>query len=287
MPAGRFAIAMVNALFVLGFFLSREQPKELLRRIGPELLKEFFNGCVYAQTVLAPCALILFPVLVAVIVSYVFAGELEIGHMRMTLVRPPSRVKILLAKWCAVALYTGLMLLALLCVSYLFALVLMKPSGDLIVIGDAFGIHKKFILHPAGMEAWGRVALSYALACRPALHELHAFLFASFRELALSAILGSDRTLQLRGRELPFPRDPPLTATCYNPLEVRPHRTLPLARYARRRVDRSLLAGLPRAGAALFEAETSSARKTRASRRQAKRDARAALPGSVGPHSTP
>jgi ABC-2 type transport system permease protein len=204
---GVFAIAMVNALFVLGFFLSREQPKELLRRIGPELLKEFFNGCVYAQTVLAPCALILFPVLVAVIVSYVFAGELEIGHMRMTLVRPPSRVKILLAKWCAVALYTGLMLLALLCVSYLFALVLMKPSGDLIVIGDAFGIHKKFILHPAGMEAWGRVALSYALAW-PALLSMScmAFLFATLsRNFALSAILGS--TVYLSSYvvgELPF-----------------------------------------------------------------------------------
>jgi ABC-2 type transport system permease protein len=204
---GVFAIAMVNALFVLGFFLSKDQPKELLRRIGPELLKEFFNGCVYVQTVLSPCALILFPVLVAVIVSYVFAGELEIGHMRMTLVRPPSRVKILLAKWCAVAAYTGLMLVALLAISYAFALFLMKPGGDLIIIGDAFAIHHKFIVHPAGFEAWSRIGLSYLLAW-PALLSMScmAFMFSALsRNFALSAILSS--TVYLSSYvvgELPF-----------------------------------------------------------------------------------
>ncbi len=188
-----FAILMINALFVLGFVMTKRHPKDLTKLLGPELFKELFNACVYIQTILAPCTALLFPVLIAVIVSYVFAGEYEIGHMRLTMVRPLGRLKILFAKWCAVAFYSAFLLASLLVTAFLLACVMMKPSGELIVIGDAFNLGHKFVVHPAGFETWSRIALSYVLAW-PMLLSVSclSFMFASIsRNFALSAILSS------------------------------------------------------------------------------------------------
>lgn len=202
-----FAIVLINALFVVGFFMTKNDPKKLTKLLGADLMQEFFNACVYVQAILSPCALILFPVLIAVIVAYVFSGEIEIGHMRLTMVRPLSRTKILFAKWAAVAFYSAFLLLALMATAYLCACVFMKPNGDLIVIGDLFGIKQKFVVHPAGFEAWSRIALSYLLAW-PMLLSIAsmAFMFSAFsRNFALSAILSSTVYLAsyLVG-ELPF-----------------------------------------------------------------------------------
>jgi len=188
-----FAIIMINALFVVGFVMTKHHPHDLTKLLGPELFKEVFNACVYIQTILAPCTAVVFPVLIAVIVSYVFAGELEIGYMRLTMVRPLSRVKILFAKWCAVAIYSGFLLASLLLTAFVFACVLMKPSGELIVIGDAFQLPQKFIVHPEGFETWSRIAVSYLLAW-PMLLSISclSFMFAAIsKNFALSAILSS------------------------------------------------------------------------------------------------
>ncbi len=202
-----FAIVLINALFIVGFFMTRNDPHKLLKILGPELMKEFFNACIYVQTILVPCTLILFPVLIAVIVSYVFSGELEIGHMRLTMVRPLGRVKILFAKWCAVAFYSAFLLLALLATAYICACIFLKPNGDLIILGELFGLKQKFVVHPAGAEAWSRISLSYLLAW-PMLLAISSmsFMFSAFsRNFALSAILSSTVYLAsyLVG-ELPF-----------------------------------------------------------------------------------
>ncbi|OGV57376.1 MAG: hypothetical protein A2X49_01100 [Lentisphaerae bacterium GWF2_52_8] len=190
---GFFTIVMMNVIFVLGFFIKQNKPGHLNRMLGPELLKELFNTCVYVQTILSPCSIVIFPVLVSVIVSYVFAGEYEIGSLRLTMVRPVSRLRILMAKWCAVSIYLGLLLVMLLVTGILFSLPFMKASGSLIIIGDIFSLPQRFIVHAEGFESYSRIFFSYLLAW-PMLLSIScmSFMFATMtRNFALSAILSS------------------------------------------------------------------------------------------------
>jgi ABC-2 type transport system permease protein len=190
---GVFAVVMINVMFVMGFILKRREPGHLKRMLGDNILDELFNSLVYTQTILSPCASILFPVLTAVIVSYIFAGEHEIGTLRLTMARPVSRLQIILAKWVASAFYTAALLVSLLLIGLLLSSLIFQFKGDLVIIGEAFGIRDKFVVHPYGPGAWARIAVSYLMTW-PMLLSISclSFMFASLtRNFALSAILAS------------------------------------------------------------------------------------------------
>ncbi len=190
---GLGCVILINVVFILGFIIKKSDPGHISRMLGEKLLKELFNVCVYVASIVSPCAYILFPVLICIIVSYVFAGEYEIGTLRLTMVRPVSRLKILIAKWVAVAFYGAIMVGALFVSSLAISWLMAGRTGDLIIIGDVFALPFKFVVLPDGIDTYGRIILTYFLSwlSLTAVASM-AFLFSvATRNLALSAIIST------------------------------------------------------------------------------------------------
>ncbi len=163
---GILTVLLINALLALGFYLNdykrgaTPSPADMTRTVS-----EFMNAYTYTQTILAPAALILFPMVLSIYASYMLAGEFEVGSIRMLLFRPVSRLQILIAKFVALTLYAAMLLLTLAVVSLAVSSVLFEPRGPVQVFGPLFNLpaQARFLIHPAE-EGLLRIALSYALA---------------------------------------------------------------------------------------------------------------------------
>jgi len=162
--AGFLAVAMMNALFALAFYLRNRRagakPHPVLQ---DRLIGEFMNAYVYTQWILAPCMYMLFPIIVAIIGAHILAGETETGSIRLVLCRSVSRWELMVSKFLALCGYCAVMLLALWLTSYAVSATMFKPSGDMIVFGPFFGLERSVHVHPSA-EAMSRIILSYALA---------------------------------------------------------------------------------------------------------------------------
>jgi ABC-2 type transport system permease protein len=160
---GVLTILFINSLFAFGFYMRNskkgDQPHP---KLDDRLIGEFMNAFVYTQTILAPTANLLFPMILGVIGGYILAGEMEVGSIRMMLFRPISRMQILISKFVALAVYSGVMLVVLGVTSYGVACIFLEPSGDMVIPGPLFMI-KGFFVHPES-EALPRILLSYLLA---------------------------------------------------------------------------------------------------------------------------
>ncbi|HXX65019.1 MAG TPA: ABC transporter permease [Bacteroidota bacterium] len=124
------------------------------------------------------------PFLISLVAGDEIAGEATGGTLRILLIRPPSRTRILGAKYLTTIFYTASLVLFLGALSIGLGLALFG-KGDLLVPG------RSLTIIPQGEVPW-RLAAAFALAiwsmwCVASL----AFLFSSLVENAIGPIIGT------------------------------------------------------------------------------------------------
>jgi ABC-2 type transport system permease protein len=192
---GFLAIAAINALFALAFWLRLHHPPRHVHRprgMDEQMIAGFINAQVYTQTILAPTLYILFPVILAIVGTHMLASEVETGSMRLMLCRPVRRWELVLAKFLALCGYSAVLLVALLLSSYAVSAALFKPTGGVLIVAPLFGLGGSVHILPAS-EAWWRLFGSYAFGF-PLLATLCALalmLAAVTRHFATAATLAS------------------------------------------------------------------------------------------------
>jgi ABC-2 type transport system permease protein len=124
------------------------------------------------------------PFLISLVAGDLLAGEGAAGTFRLLLIRPPSRTRILYAKYLTGLIYT-MSLVAFLGILSLGLGLTLFGKGDLLVPGNVL------VLIPGGDVPW-RLTVAFALAiwsmwCVASL----AFLFSSLVENAIGPIIGT------------------------------------------------------------------------------------------------
>ncbi|MCK5801776.1 MAG: ABC transporter permease subunit [Lentisphaeria bacterium] len=154
-------VVLMNVLFTIAF-LMRYQSRggKPVPGLEGRLGAEFLNGMMYAQSILAPCIFMLFPMIVSIVGCHILASEIEVGSIRLMACRRVSRWQILIAKFVALCGYSGLLMLALLCVSYACGAFFFDPQGDVVIIGHMWTFDKGVFLLPQEI-AGQRLLLSY------------------------------------------------------------------------------------------------------------------------------
>ena len=192
---GFLAVAAINALFALAFYLRLHHPSRHARHRPPgmdeQMVAGFINAQVYTQTILAPTLYILFPMILAIVGTHMLASEIETGSMRLMLCRPVRRWELVLAKFLALCGYSAVLLLALLLSSYAVSATLFKPTGNVIIVAPLFGLGGNAVHVLPASEAWSRLLMSYAFGF-PLLATLcaMALMFAALtRHFATAATL--------------------------------------------------------------------------------------------------
>src|SRR5947199_8203220 len=97
------------------------------------LAQQFISALTVATFMLLPIAYLLLPLYVSLVGGDMVAKEAEDGTLRMILCRPISRLRLLLLKWLAGAVFSLILVLSLGIFSVLVASVFF-PSGGLFVV---------------------------------------------------------------------------------------------------------------------------------------------------------
>ncbi len=170
------AILVAQVIIVLLFRYSRASHGmvQQLERNGYSP-QEFISSLTVATVMLLPIAYVLLPLYVTLVGGDLVAKEAEDGTLRMILSRPISRYRLLLVKWVAGSIFSGLLVLALGLVGELLASLFFRWGGMFAFIpGEMFSA-----LEPAAglMHYIAAHGLLIAKACT--LFTL-AFMFSSF-----------------------------------------------------------------------------------------------------------
>ncbi len=170
------AILVAQVIIVLLFRYSRASHGmvQQLERNGYSP-QEFISSLTVATVMLLPIAYVLLPLYVTLVGGDLVAKEAEDGTLRMILSRPISRYRLLLVKWVAGSIFSGLLVLALGLVGELLASLFFRWGGMFAFIpGEMFSA-----LEPAaGLKHYiAAHGLLIAKACT--LFTL-AFMFSSF-----------------------------------------------------------------------------------------------------------
>lgn len=136
------AFLLAQTLIVLVFRYSNAS-RSLIRQLetngyDPD---QFITSLTIATVMLFPIAYVLLPLYTSLVGGDMVAKEAEDGTLRMILSRPISRVRLLLVKWVAGAIFSALLALALGVMGILFAAIFFK-SGSLFVFvpNEVFGV---------------------------------------------------------------------------------------------------------------------------------------------------
>ena len=158
---GSAIIAFFTFLSSLGFIMHRLKKAE--KSFQGELMGELLNGITFSMSCLVPAVYVILPMVVAIFTAGNFAGEMQNGQLRTTLLRPVSRWNIYLAKFISMSIFSFFLLLVLLLLSYASGAIMFGPTGDIIVMGKLFlGRKTMFILNNS--VAWKRMLLIYSLS---------------------------------------------------------------------------------------------------------------------------
>lgn len=143
----------------------------------------FLNGYLISHLVLNALGVHI-PFLIALVAGDLLAGEATGGTYRMLLTRPVSRMKLLLAKFAAGAIYTNA-LIAFLAVMSLGLGIILFGTGELIVLSN------KVIIFAADDILW-RFAFAYGYAALGMTVVMAlAFLFSSLVENSIGPIVAT------------------------------------------------------------------------------------------------
>jgi len=159
--------------------------KRMIRGLDQDfmLVGNFFNGYFVTQLIMNSLWVHV-PFLISLVAGDQLAGEATGGTLRLLLIRPASRSKILFAKYITTLFYACTLVSFLALVSLGLGLALFG-SGPLIVPS------KTFTIIPASELIW-RMSLAFGLAsfCMWCVASL-AFLFSSLVENAIGPIIGT------------------------------------------------------------------------------------------------
>ena len=105
------------------------------------IAEQFLSGLTVATVMLIPLAYILLPLYVSLVGGDLMAKEAEDGTLRMILSRPISRLRLLMLKWLAGAIFSLLLVLALGVFGLAFASLWFRLGGLFVMIpGEVFSV---------------------------------------------------------------------------------------------------------------------------------------------------
>ncbi len=137
---GMFLIAQLVITLVFRFSsASRGMMRQLENNGYPA--DQFISGLTIATIMLFPIAYVLLPLYVSLVGGDLVAKEAEDGTLRMILSRPVSRLRLLLLKWLAGAVFSVLLIFTLGILGLLFASLFFNWGGLAVMIpGELFSI---------------------------------------------------------------------------------------------------------------------------------------------------
>jgi len=137
---GAFLGAQVTIVLVFRYsHASRDMVRQLENNGYPA--DQFISSLTIATVMLFPIAYVLLPLYTSLVGGDLVAKEAEDGTLRMMLSRPISRVRLLLIKWLAGAVFSALLVLALGVMGILFASFCFKRGGLFVFVpGELFGV---------------------------------------------------------------------------------------------------------------------------------------------------
>ena len=124
------AFVLVQAVMMLMFKYTRwETQFESMLAGNGYLAADYISALTVALIMLTPQVLLLLPLYVALVGGDLVAKEAEDGTLRMILSRPISRFRLLLVKWVAGMIFSGLLVLSLNAIALSFARLLFPWKG--------------------------------------------------------------------------------------------------------------------------------------------------------------
>lgn len=174
--SGMFFLA--QSIGILLFQFGQGPYRELVRDLDKVGLSadHFVTNLTIASFMLVPIAYFLLPLYVSLVGGDLVAKEAEDGTLRMILCRPISRLRLLLLKWLAGAVFSIILVLSLGIFSALLGSVFF-PSGGLFVVIPFDQIMGVF----DGWEAWERFATVHLFMAIEAITLMSlAFMFSCF-----------------------------------------------------------------------------------------------------------
>lgn len=156
---GVFLVMEALLLFVFKLERSKEGMRELIERNGYRF-DNYYTSLTVTYWVMGFSMFLLGSIYFALVSGDIVAKEAEDGNLRMVLARPVSRLRILLLKYVAVALYTVSFVLFVGVTGYLMAISAVGWEGGLFVWNLKM---KVFAVFPTWHEGIGRLALAAVL----------------------------------------------------------------------------------------------------------------------------
>jgi len=138
-----FTIILLTQLIVTLVFKYTRASGNMMRTLEANgyLAEQFLSGLTVATVMLFPIAYVLLPLYVALIGGDMVAKEAEDGTLRMILSRPISRVRLLVVKWLASAVFSVLLVGALALFGAVSAHLLFRFGGLFVFIpGELFSV---------------------------------------------------------------------------------------------------------------------------------------------------
>lgn len=143
---GAGIIFLFTLLNFLGFLLHRMRSSA--KTFQGEMIAELLNGLAFSMYCLVPAIYVLLPMLICIFSSVNFAGEMENGLMRITLLRPVSKWNIYLSKFLVTSGISIMLIFVLMGLSFAAGCALFGTSGDILIMGQVFfGNEKMYILN--------------------------------------------------------------------------------------------------------------------------------------------
>lgn len=150
---GAFLLAQALIVLVFRYSNASHSLNRQLENNGYDP-SQFITSLTIATVMLFPIAYVLLPLYTSLVGGDMVAKEAEDGTLRMILSRPISRVRLLVVKWVAGAIFSAALALALGVMGILFGTAFFKSGGLFVFVpGEVFGIFD-----------WGEGLQRYAFA---------------------------------------------------------------------------------------------------------------------------
>lgn len=172
-----FAIILLTQLIVTIVFKYTRGAAHMIRTLEANgyLAEHFLSGLTVATVMLVPIAYVLLPLYVALIGGDLVAKEAEDGTLRMILSRPISRIRLLLVKWLAGAVFAVLLVAALAAFGVIVGHAFFRFGALFVFIpGELFSVF-------SAAEGWQHYGVSNVLLMVKAISIMSAaFMFSCF-----------------------------------------------------------------------------------------------------------
>jgi len=155
------------------------------------ILQKYVNGINFSMLVLLSSILIILPMIVGIFAVCSFAGEYQFGQIRTMALRPVSRFSIFFAKFLSLSIFSGILLIILMIISYTAGAFLFGWSGDIYVTDPGvFGKRVKDFFMDEHV-AWIRFFLLYLFALFSLMSFVALFLMCSavFKKTATAIVV--------------------------------------------------------------------------------------------------